>query len=202
MSNVDDALVKFKCPATWMICGPTSSGKTTLVKQILLNAAGLFEVPPHQIIYSYSIWQPLYQELQDRIRNITFIQGLPCEEDFKANNGLHSICVIDDNMSHASESKMVEDLFCIRSHHLNWTTMVVVQNIYYRGKVMRTISLNSLVFVFFKNSRDELQISTIARQMFPQNTAFFMVGYRQAVSRPHGYIVVDIIPGSNKKYQL
>ena len=143
--NIDqeEAAMKFQCPATWLIAGPTSSGKSTLVKEMFLKADELFESPPHQILYAYSVWQPIFQELQDRIKNIISVQGLPSEMDFSVNNGLHSICIIDDLMSDAADSKLVQDLFCVKSHHLNWSVMFLVQNVFQKGKVMRSVSLNS-----------------------------------------------------------
>ena len=43
-----------------------------------------FESPPHQILYAYSVWQSIFQELQDQI----------CAADDKRwimNDGIHTL---------------------------------------------------------------------------------------------------------------
>lgn len=101
------------------------------------------------------------------------------------------------------DSKFVQQLLCVGAHHLNWTLILIVQNVFQRGKVMRTISLNSHVFIIFRKARDELQVKTLARQMFPENIKFVMDSYRKATTeQPFGYLVVDITPTSSEQYQL
>jgi len=46
--------------------------------------------------------------------------------------------------------------------------------------------------VLFKNSRDKLQILTLAKQMYPGQTDFFIKRYDEAVLRPFGYLLVDL----------
>ena len=55
----------------------------------------------------------------------------------------------------------------------------------------RTISLNSHYLVIFRNPRDSLGISTLARQMFPGRTDYLMESFCNATSRPYGYLVID-----------
>ena len=59
------------------------------------------------------------------------------------------------------------------------------------GKLSRTISLNSHYFVIFRNPRDSLGISTLAKQMFPGRTDYLMESFRDATSRSYGYLVID-----------
>ena len=59
------------------------------------------------------------------------------------------------------------------------------------GKLSRTISLNSHYFVIFRNPRDSLGISTLAKQMFPGHTDYLMQSFCDATSRPYGYLVID-----------
>lgn len=75
-------------------------------------------------------------------------------------------------MIDVADSKFVQQLFCVGAHHLNWTLILIVQNVFQKGKVMRTISLNSRVFIIFRNARNKLEVKTLARQMFPENINF------------------------------
>ena len=52
--------------------------------------------------------------------------------------------------------------------------------------------LNSHYLVLFKNLRDKLQILTLAKQMYPGQTDFFLNQYEEAVKRPFGYLLIDL----------
>lgn len=45
------------------IAGPSQSGKTLFIFQILQNMNGMCNDLPKHIVYAYSVWQPLYQEI-------------------------------------------------------------------------------------------------------------------------------------------
>ena len=55
----------------------------------------------------------------------------------------------------------------------------------------------------FKSVRDSSMINHIARQIFPSNSKFLIGAYEDAVSSmPHGYLFLDLRPGSNDKYRV
>lgn len=67
---------------------------------------------------------------------------------------------------------------------------------------MRSVSLNCHVFVLFKNKRDQLQIKTLARQMYPGKASILIDSYSKATDDElFGYLIIDISP-SSQKYQL
>ena len=84
------------------------------------------------------------------------------------------------------------NLFTRGSHHRNLSVIYIVQNIFHLGKGSRSISLNSHYLVLFKNPRDKLQILTLAKQMYPGQTDFFLNHYEEAVKRPFGYLLTDL----------
>jgi hypothetical protein len=65
---------------------------------------------------------------------------------------------------------MNERFVCIGSHHLNMTIICLVQNVFQKGKIMRTLSLNTHYFVLYKNRRDQEQIQRFGREAFPQQS--------------------------------
>ena len=198
-----ESVVKLESPCIIIVSGASFSGKSTLIKKMLTRANGALKVPPSKIVYCYSIWQEkLFEEIKDTVENISFHKGLVDEEVFNSNDNVHSICVIDDLMVDVADSKFIQKLFCVGSHHLNWTVILIIQNLYQKGKVMRTISLNCRVFIIFRNSRDQGQVKTLARQMFPDNVNYFVDAYRKSTAVPYGYLVIDITPTSIEKYQL
>ncbi len=50
--------------------------------------------------------------------------------------------------------------------------------------------------------RDELQIQTLGRQMFPGKLKYFMDAYRRATEKKYNPLLIDISPHSNPKYKL
>ena len=55
----------FQHPFTMSVSGPTSCGKTTFVKKLLLN--NLIQPLPTRIIWLYRRWQPLYDDVKRAI---------------------------------------------------------------------------------------------------------------------------------------
>ena len=68
----------------------------------------------------------------------------------------------------------------------------MLQNLYYKGKENRTMSLNSSYLVMFKNPRDQQQVAVLARQMYPNRPQHFMAEYERATRKPYGYLFVDL----------
>ena len=78
----------------------------------------------------------------------------------------------------------------------------IVQNLFHQCKGNRSISLSSHYLVLFKNPRDKLQILTLAKQMYPSETDWFIKEYEEAVRRPYGYLFVDLKPTTPDRCRL
>ena len=117
-------------------------------------------------------------------------------------NTQRNLVVIDDLMSESGNNAKVTDLFTKGSHHRNLSVILILQNLFYKGKEMRTISLNAHYMVLFKNPRDASQISHLARQMYPSKPKYMMEAYRDATSAPYGYLFVDLKPDTPENMRL
>ena len=73
--------------------------------------------------------------------------------------------MMDDLMTSTNDS--VVDIFTKISHHRNVSVVYLNQNLFYKNKQTRTLSLNSHYIVLLKNARDETQVANLARQMYP-----------------------------------
>ncbi|KAK3697504.1 hypothetical protein QZH41_002100 [Actinostola sp. cb2023] len=82
------------------------------------------------------------------------------------------------------------------------SVIFLCQNVYFQGKIMRTLSLNAAYLVLFKNPRDKLQITTLGKQMYPGKTDQFLHKYEAAVERPYGYLFVDLKPNTPEECRL
>lgn len=76
-----DPLIKFECPATCIVGGASGSGKTSFIFELLINAQMMFKKIPKKIIYCYSTYQSLYDDMKSRVKGIEFFEGLPSKED-------------------------------------------------------------------------------------------------------------------------
>lgn len=107
--------------------------------------------------------------------------------------------VLDDLMLQVAQSQDCVHLFTVTSHHRNVTTIMLSQNLYPPGKYARTISLNCLNVILFKNYRDSRQIITFGSQILPGQNSFFKAAYESA-TRSNLHVCLE--PTQNKEYQL
>ncbi len=201
LQKVDCGAFQLLHPFTALVAGMTGSGKTVWVQKLLEHANEMISPPPQRIIWCYSQWQPAYEQMQYSMTGIEFVKGIPAdlEEDGYLNEAVSNLIVVDDQMTETSNDKRVLNLFTKGSHHRNLSVIFLLQNLFHQGKINRTVSLNSHYLVLFKNPRDKMQVMTLAKQMYPGRTESFMRKYEEAVSRPYGYLLVDLKPNTSEK---
>jgi len=96
----------------------------------------------------------------------------------------------------------VANLFTKGSHHRNISVAFLVQNIFHKNKHIRTINLNAHYMVLFKNPRDASQFASLARQMYPNKSAFAVEAYKDATKKPYSYLFVDLRPEQDEDLRL
>lgn len=198
------SLLPFHSPATAMIVGPTMSGKTSLVYEILKHADGMFQTPPERIVIAYTEYQPLFEEMEKNIDRLVLHQGLPSKEQIEdwSEGVQHIVLVLDDMMMQVAKSEESLNLFCVTAHHRRVSVFMLAQNLYMPGKFARTISLNCHYVILFRNVRDSRQVLTFGSQVFPLKLKYFKEAYDKATSIPFGYLVVDMSPSTDDNYRL
>lgn len=200
MKNSAQLVHPFSC----IISGPSNSGKTYFIKQMLEHGEHVLSEMPQNIIWFYNCWQPLYEELFNKFPNIKFMEGLPDSfEDadlFPPNQT--NLAVVDDLMATAGDSEQIEKAFTQYVHHKNLSIILILQNLFFQGKKMRTITLNAKYLVLFRCPRDQMQVVTLARQMYPSNTRYFLEVFQDATSKPHGYLLVDLAATTPETFRL
>ena len=90
-------------------------------------------------------------------------------------------------MRDATKNSDICELYTEGSHHRNLSVIC-----HHHGRENRTISLNIQYLVLFKNPRDQLQVMTLSRQMFPHRSYQFMDQFNRATAKPFGYLVIDL----------
>ena len=180
---------QWKHPFTAVIAGPSGSGKTVFVKTFLNFIKNMMAPTPEEIVWCYGEWQESYDDLYKLQNNIHFVEGIPDTiDDWKSDK--RRLIIIDDLMSETDNK--ITKLFTKGSHHRNISVMYIIQNIFFQNKEQRTISLNSHYIVVFKNPRDASQITHLAKQMYPGKLKYVQEAYKDATSKPHGYLLIDL----------
>ena len=103
-------------------------------------------------------------------------------------NDRGSLCIFDDVMNEVSSNATISKLFTRGRSHLGCSLVLMLQNIFPKGSQSRTIRINAQYQVLFRNPRDSLQISILARQLCPLNSKDFLEIYKRATQRPYGYL--------------
>src|SRR5262247_1333757 len=89
------AAIPFYHPFTGVCSGPTGSGKTQLMKRIILNIDKMMSPSPARIVWYYAESQPTLEEELGSL--VEFREGMPELTDFDGTEPV--LVVIDDLMS-------------------------------------------------------------------------------------------------------
>ena len=196
---------KFHHTFSMLVVGPTQCGKTYFVQQLLTK--NCIEYPGEkstQIYWFYNQWQPRYDALKRALKKkIQFTQGLPnLSEDLnEINPEYNNILVFDDLMSQAIDSPVLSQLFT-QGRHRNASVILLLQNMFPKGKYNTDISRNAQYLVVFRNLSDRKQIGIVAERMFDKNRKNFMTVYYHETERPYGYVVIDNQPKTTNEKQV
>ena len=145
-------------PARIVISGASYSGKSELIKHMIINHKDLFESSPLKIYMFYLHGQSSYKELERQVTiPMVFIKGAP-GEDFLPEE--KSLIVFDDLMNESMVE--IESWFVRKAHHYKCDVIHVTQNLF--PKNMRTISLNANYLIVFRNLRDASQMEVGPRR--------------------------------------
>lgn len=168
-------------------------------KRLLENSKEIFTCPPVKILYAYSEYQQLFDEMQD-ISNLAFHEGLLDKQKLEefSPDSKHTLLVLDDLVSKIVQSEELLHLFTVTSYHRNISCLFISQNLYPPGKYAKSIYLNCANFVLFRNQRDTRQIMTFASQLMPGRTRYFMQRFYLATKQRYSYLLADISPHRQK----
>ena len=175
-----------KTPATIMLAGPSSCGKSSLVQKIITRLNEVFDRPPERVVICYDRDQELYAEIRRHSPvPVEMVKGL--SPNLKPPP--RTLLVFDDLQQ---SSELICDWFTKNSHHYDCDLIYVTQNLFLKSPHHRTCSLNTHILGVFKNPRDKSQIFHLARQVAPDNPKFILSAFAQATSKPHGYLLLNM----------
>ena len=199
----------FLLPNCFFISGKTSSGKTELVKNMLLDHRHVFKPSPDRVVYVYTIFQPAYEELEKALgEKIQFRTDIPAESELKEfyeETGQSTLLILDDKMlslDNGASGKNLVRLATVISHHCSVSVMFLVQNLYHNTQSAREVALNCSVTIIFKNERSASQLTKFGTSILPGKLQYFLQSYELSTSDPYGYLVIDLSQNLDKKFKL
>ena len=102
--------------------------------------------------------------------------------------------VFDDMMMQCARSELIAQAFTQKRHHQILSVILMLQNVYCQGKVMRNVHLNTEYVVLFRNPRDKSQFGHLARQLEPKHSKSLVDAYVDTTSEPYSHLLVDLKP--------
>lgn len=195
-------------PYSWLIAGPSKSGKTTFVSKLMNYYDLLLGKRPDYVVLYYANMQPIYTHMFNRgwISEMININENPIDIHelenklrlHKYNNG--SLVIFDDALLKV-DAKFAE-IYTRIGHHTNSSLIFLTQSFFYDNKNYRIISLQQDYVTLMPFKKDQLQIRNIARQLCPGNFNKLISYYNQATQEQGGYLFIDSSANANKKIIL
>lgn len=190
---VDEKYSKFRHPFTALCVGATMTGKTTYLAKLIEHKDDMISPNVSRVIYSYNKWQPIFETMKD----IHFVQGM----DFKLENSVPTLLIIDDNMNHTNET--LAELFTVDCHHQNTSIIFVTQNLFFQNKFYRTACLNAQYMILFRSPRSCNQMTHLARQIYTGDKVKTMVkAFQDATKEPFSHFIIDLKPDTPQCMRL
>jgi hypothetical protein len=191
------SLMPFKHPFTGVCSGPTGSGKSQLMKEIVLNIDVMMDPPPERVVWYNGERQT---ELETELGHaVEFREGCPDLDDFDR-GGVPTLVIVDDLMTECNSE--ITKMFTKGSHHRNLSVWFLMQNFFHSGREIRTITLNAHYIILFKNPRDKQQIKVLARQMYDRDSKAMEQAFEMATEEPHGYLLLDLKQSTDDTHRL
>ena len=184
----------FKTPSNILVAGPSQSGKTSFVSELLKDKHRYFRPVPPSVHYCYGVMNKLMPEMKRY--GVQFHEGLPDGEKtidrwFKKKPG---ILVLDDLMEEGGNSKMLQDIVTKYSHHKDLTIIYLTQDFFPAGRFAKTINRNFHYMIAFNNPRDGVGLRNVLQQAFPGRWWVVLDTIQPLLDRPHGYVMFDFHP--------
>ena len=179
-----------KHPFSLVVSGPSKAGKTVFVTKLVQHVDAMSTCPPEEIIWYFSEYQTGYRSLAV-IPRLRLVQGLPDLNELRQSSGSPKLIVLDDLMSDVKDKgKEMLGLFTKGVHHWNISCCFIVQNLFFGG--LRTARVNAHYISLFKSPSDKLQVSTLARQMYPKKSHVLTEAFEDATAEAYNYLFVDL----------
>ena len=149
-----------------------------------------------QNLLFFQLSQQLYDDMQNEINNLEFVQGVNFDyKDSLKNNGTKFLLTFDDSLGEICNRKTIFDI-ATAGRHRRFSTISPRHNLFHQNKLGRDLKLLNTHTVLFKSPRDVMQVSNPTAQLGLGSELVYW--YRDATSLPYGQLLVDLSPRTDK----
>ena len=106
------------------------------------------------------------------------------------NPEFNNVLVFDDLISQDTESPVLSLLFT-QGRHRNASVILLLRNMFPKGKFNTDISRNAQYMVLFRSPSDRKQIDILAERIFAKDRPNLMEAFAKETEKPYGYLLVD-----------
>ena len=197
MENKQMFDITLKIGTAMMLAGPSSCGKSSFVKNLIMSRDILFNKPSLNVYIVCSNVQNIYEDMVKNKNVKKIFYKMPSKNEILqiAKYGRRTggtILILDDLLTEIAKNNMlIQEIFTEMAHHQKLTVVLCVQNLFYQNGIFRTLSLNSGYLVPFKNPRDMKQINFIAYRSYAMDSEVVIKAYKDATYKPYSYLFMD-----------
>lgn len=130
---------------------------------------------------------------------IKFINGIPDDDEEIVTDPIIPHLIVFDAMLGDKDEVKIKLWFTRKGHHRNASVIYITQNMFQQSKASRTISFNAHYMILFQNTRDKGKIKVLEHQI---QIPHLLPAYQDAISEPHGYLVIDFYPKTPESYRV
>ena len=123
---------RLEYPFTCIVSGPIGSVKSVFTLKLIEHGHEIIRPPPERILFCYD-------ENMKKNLGVEFYDRLPKVSSFDGEKRTH---VVMHDMMISTDNRVV-DIFTKISHRRNLSVVYLTQNLSYKNKQTRTLSLNS-----------------------------------------------------------
>lgn len=195
-------------PFSMLVAASSNSGKTQLVRDLLLSHYMMFDHPIHEVVWCYhknAYDKKLFDGLAAQLNvPITFIEGFPAIDIesgnlFKTSKDQLKCLVLDDIVPSALKSSLFLDLFTVLSHHQSLVVIAILQNLHAntssQRQLMNNIIRNVSYLVLFPDRRQMNACKQVARTYFNGEEYRVVEPFKHLIenNKKFHYMVVDFV---------
>lgn len=212
-NNVDQQMsevksIQFCENFSMMVCGPSDSGKTIFITQVITNRERICSHPPYRIVVVYCNAESNLTQFAHVKINVNTLDNEQYGPEYleryfievatnkKEKNAPHSLVVFDDCQMKPNLVKAISALFNGNARHKNMSLIYVSQKLY-DGPDQNRISTNAKYLVLFKNSRFKNESTTLNRQIHPGHPGI-IAAMLEALD-PHDHLLINFEPNLRDK---
>ncbi|MEL7520264.1 MAG: hypothetical protein AAGJ80_01380 [Cyanobacteria bacterium J06553_1] len=186
-----------------IISGPSKSGKTSFVIELLRRKENLFRHPIRSVYWFHGAAQSTVHDRLCREMGVVMKQGTPTEDDFEPVQQ-YDLVVLDDLQNEMKSDSHITSLFLKQSHHRQFFVILLQQNIY-GDKEQRYRNANAHYWIGFHNPRNQRQVSEFLSRMFASGGKRAIEGIFKHILETegnYGYLFVDFTPNMRADLRL